>query len=67
MPPRLRVIEGGKSNPKQTRISMIVTCGIEDTERLRAALDEVSQKIRVSKTIRGSAVDGFAWTIGEIK
>jgi hypothetical protein len=49
----------------KTRISLLIPCEIDDTQKLMDALDHVRNKIRVSKTIRGYAGDGFAWTLGE--
>lgn len=50
-----------------TQISILIPCEIDDTEKLMSALNHVSQKIRVSKTIRGYAGDGFAWTVSDAK
>jgi hypothetical protein len=48
----------------RTRISILVPCEIGETQKLMDALDHVRNKIRVSKTIRGYADSGFAWTVG---
>ena len=47
----------------KTRISILVPCEIDDTKKLMDALNHVAQKLRVSKTIRGYAGEGFAWTV----
>jgi hypothetical protein len=52
-----------KQNKPKTRIEMLIPCGIDDTQKLVDALDHVRNKIRVSKTIRGYAEGGFAWTV----
>lgn len=46
-----------------TRISLLIPCEIDDTKKLMDALDQVRNKIRVSKTCRGYGGDGFAWTL----
>lgn len=54
------------ANQSSTRISILIPCKIDDTDKLVSALECVANKLRVSATsIRGCATSQCAWSLSD--